>query len=39
MRKINQNGYFKDEYEYIKDDYNDFLKFCVDYADRLPRII
>jgi hypothetical protein len=39
MREINQNWYFKDEYEYIKYDYNEFLKFCVDYADRLPRII
>ena len=39
MREINQNWYFKEEYEYIKDDYNEFLKFCVDYADRLPRII
>ncbi len=39
MREINQNWYFKDEYEYIKEDYNEFLKFCVDYADRLPRII
>lgn len=39
MREINKNWYFKDEYEYIKDDYNEFLKFCVDYADRLPRII
>lgn len=39
MREINKNWYFKDEYDYIKDDYNDFLKFCVDYADRLPRIM
>lgn len=39
MREINKNWYFKEEYEYIKEDYNEFLKFCVDYADRLPRII
>lgn len=39
MREINQNWYFKEEYEYIKEDYNEFLKFCVDYADRLPRIM
>jgi len=39
MREINNNWYFQEEYEYIKEDYNDFLKFCVDYADRVPRII
>lgn len=39
MREINKNWYFRDEYDYIKEDYNDFLKFCVDYADRLPRIM
>jgi len=39
MREINANWYFADEYEYIKEDYQDFLKFCVDYADRMPRLI
>ncbi|EKD65889.1 MAG: Cation efflux protein [uncultured bacterium (gcode 4)] len=39
MREINHNWFFQDEYEYIKEDYNEFLKFCVDYADRIPRII
>lgn len=39
MREINYNGFLQDEYEYIKDDYNEFLRFCVDYAGRVPRII
>lgn len=31
--------FLKDEYEYIKDDYQEFLKFCADYTDRIPRLI
>lgn len=39
MREINNNWFLADEYEYLKEDYTDFLKFCVDYADRIPRLI
>lgn len=39
MREINNNWFLSDEYEYLKDDYQEFLKFCVDYADRVPRLI
>jgi zinc transporter 9 len=31
--------FLKDEYEYIKEDYQEFLKFCADYTDRIPRLI
>ncbi len=39
MTEINNNGFLSEEYEYIKDDYNEFLKFCVDYTNRIPRLI
>jgi len=39
IKEINQNWFLSEEYDYLKDDYNEFLKFCVDYADRVPRII
>jgi divalent metal cation (Fe/Co/Zn/Cd) transporter len=39
MREINNNWFLSEEYEYLKDDYQEFLKFCVDYADRVPRLI
>ncbi len=34
IKEINKNWFLSE-----KDDYNEFLKFCVDYADRVPRII
>lgn len=39
MREINNNWFLAEEYEYLKNDYQEFLKFCVDYADRMPRLI
>ncbi|HEY4513327.1 MAG TPA: cation diffusion facilitator family transporter [Candidatus Paceibacterota bacterium] len=39
MRKWAKKGLLKEEYENIKDDYEEFLKFCVDYMDRAPRLI
>lgn len=30
---------FKNEYEEVKDDYEEFKKFCVDHTDRIPRLI
>lgn len=39
MREINKNWFLEEEYEYLKDDYEDYLRFCVDYADRVPRLI
>ncbi len=31
--------FLKDEYEYIQKDYQEFLKFCADYTDRIPRML
>jgi hypothetical protein len=38
MKEINSNGFLQEEYEYIEE-YEDFLKFCVDYSNRIPRLI
>jgi zinc transporter 9 len=38
LKDIYQNG-FKEDYENIKDDYGEFLKFLVDHTDRVPRIM
>jgi divalent metal cation (Fe/Co/Zn/Cd) transporter len=29
----------KEEYKIIKNDYEEFLKFCVDHTDRIPRLM
>ncbi|KKP97311.1 MAG: Cation efflux protein [Candidatus Moranbacteria bacterium GW2011_GWD2_36_12] len=39
MRKMYREKALKKEFEEIKNEYNDFLKFCVNYADRVPRMI
>lgn len=39
MKEINKNWFLQDEYEDSKDKYDDFLRFCVDYANRIPRLI
>jgi zinc transporter 9 len=39
MKKWAKRGLLKEEYENIKDDYEEFLKFCVNYMDRAPRLI
>jgi len=38
MKEINSNGFLQEEYEYIQE-YEDFMRFCVDYANRIPRLI
>lgn len=38
LKDMYQNG-FKEEHEFIKDDYGEFLKFLVDHTDRVPRMI
>ncbi len=32
-------GVLHDEYELVRDDYQEFIKFCVDYIDRVPRMV
>jgi hypothetical protein len=39
MKEINKHNFLQDEYEDVKDEYEDFLRFCVEYANRIPRLI
>ncbi|MEI7890488.1 MAG: cation transporter [bacterium] len=39
MRKMYRKDALKREFEEIDGDYDEFLRFCVDYADRVPRMI
>lgn len=39
LRKLYRKGELKEEYELIKDDYEEFVKFCAEYIDRAPRLI
>lgn len=39
IQEAYRNGELKEEYAFIKDDYNEFLRFCVDYIDRIPRLM
>jgi len=38
-KELNQNGIFEKEYEDVKEDYTDFLKFCAYYANLVPRVM
>lgn len=39
FRELSNGEMFRDDYDTIKDDYNEFLKYVVDYTDRVPRVI
>lgn len=39
MRNMYREKALKHEFEKIDGEYNEFLRFCVDYADRVPRMI
>jgi len=39
LQEIMKNNSLEDEYEEIKDDYEEFKRFCFDYADRIPRLV
>ena len=39
MKNMYRDGMLKEEYEWIKDDYSEFVRFCADYIDRVPRLI
>jgi len=39
MKEMYRDGFLKEEFEFLKEDYDDFLKFCVDYIDRVPRLM
>ena len=39
MRNMYREKALKNEFEKIDGEYDEFLRFCVDYADRVPRMI
>lgn len=39
MKELGRNNYFRNEYEEVKEDYQSFLEFCVDFTWRLPRLL
>ena len=39
FREAYQRKYLREQYEEVKTDYEAFKRFCVDYADRIPRLM
>ena len=39
FREAYQRKYLREQYEDVKTDYEAFKRFCVDYADRIPRLM
>lgn len=39
FKEAYQRRYLKSKYEEVKNDYEAFKRFCVDYADRIPRLM
>jgi hypothetical protein len=39
FKEAYQHKYLKGKYEEVKSDYEFFKRFCVDYADRIPRLM
>jgi zinc transporter 9 len=39
MTEFNQHHFLENEYEDVKESYENFLKFSVDYMDRVPRLV
>ncbi len=39
LAEIYKNTSLQEEYDEVKDDFEEFKKFCVDYADRVPRLV
>mgnify|MGYP001561014977 CR=1 FL=1 len=39
IKEIYKDKFIKNQYKIIKDDYGEFVKFCVDYVDRVPRLM
>lgn len=39
FKEAYQRKYLRGKYEEVKDDYEAFKRFCVDYADRIPRLM
>jgi zinc transporter 9 len=39
MKEFNQHHFLQNEYEEVKESYDNFMKFSVDYMDRVPRLV
>lgn len=39
FREVSNGAMLKDDYEAIKDNYSEFARFCVEFTDRVPRVI
>lgn len=39
MKELSKNGFIREEYEAVRNDYQEFIRFLVDYADRVPRLM
>lgn len=39
LRELYKNNEMREEYDDIKENYQEFIRFCADYADRIPRLI
>jgi divalent metal cation (Fe/Co/Zn/Cd) transporter len=39
LREAYQNPSLEDEHKRMEGEYEEFLKFCVDFADRVPRLM
>ncbi|QQG52254.1 MAG: cation transporter [Candidatus Falkowbacteria bacterium] len=39
MKEFNKHHFLENEYEEVKESYENFLKFSVDYMDRVPRLV
>ena len=39
VKELADHNFLADEYEELKLNYQNFLKFCVEYADRIPRMV
>jgi len=39
MKHLDQHNFLDHEYELVKENFNEFMRFCVDYMDRVPRMV
>lgn len=39
FRELSNGEMLKEDYETVKNDYNEFIRYVVDYTDRVPRVI
>ena len=39
FKELSNGVMFKEDYETVKEDYQEFLRYIVDYTDRVPRVI